>query len=728
MSFEPDPDALDFSDITQALQEVEALPSRALAPGDVIGGGRFIVQEHIGRGAVGEVWRVTDGLLERDLAVKIVRIQDRVSVAERDELTARVLREARAAREAGDRCLHIVRIFDVASLPSGDPFIVMEFLDGSTLRQWLSLCAPADWRIVRAIGRQCAAALRALHRKGFIHRDIKPDNVFALEDEDGGEVPFIRLIDFGLAKDLEAGKLTRTHASIGTQRYMAPELFFARGSTPETDIFSVGVILFEALAGKNPMPVAAEELAAAYRDGFESLAELCPEQPQWLTGLIDRCLALDPAERPDAEQLLAALEAGLDGIELPALEPLDLALDDGAVLPPLPALPPATPDEPAEHEAIEVPPAVPEAIEPPTPAVSTAIVPSAFNDEPAQRYSLTAPPPPRRSLAPVAFAVFAGFAALALAIVYVADPPETQTPRPKVSVVSDPPVEFKPRGPVDVDDFPEGTRNAPATTSAKSVASVPPAAAKSSSTTEAPVGKKSIAKAHAKRAPGRRARAPRKGLTKSFAQVRDAALARSGQPVAPPAAVRDPLEYDDEAGAQFVRIGKPTPSAKTPALPAGISLQASLVTGISSAAHDVVLARLTKDVVIDDKVVLKAGDILHGRSRHDFERIFIKFTRATHDATRLSFVGNAVTGGQPGIVATKRRVPKEERGTNVVARGALNTAGDVATRLGGGVTGALAGNVAREGVTEVRPDYREREPFVLTVPKGTHFTIIVLGK
>lgn len=102
MSFEPGPDELDFSDITQALQDVERAPDRHLAPGDVIGGGRFIVEEHIGQGAMGEVWRVTDDLLDRDLAVKIVRIQDRISVAERDELTARVLREAKAAREAGD--------------------------------------------------------------------------------------------------------------------------------------------------------------------------------------------------------------------------------------------------------------------------------------------------------------------------------------------------------------------------------------------------------------------------------------------------------------------------------------------------------------------------------------------------------------------------------------------------------------------------------------------------
>jgi hypothetical protein len=225
---------------------------------------------------------------------------------------------------------------------------------------------------------------------------------------------------------------------------------------------------------------------------------------------------------------------------------------------------------------------------------------------------------------------------------------------------------------------------------------------------------------------------PRKGLSNKLAVLAEAARTGEQPALAAPQSQAQPnfegVKFaDDSVGAQLA-VNRRAKSSKGSAqhLPEATSLKAALVTGISSAAHGVVLARLTADVTVNGKRILRKGDIVKGRSRNNFERIFITFTSAKNGA--IAFVGNAVTGGQPGLPAAKKRIPKEERGTNIVARGALRTAGSVADALGGkGVAGELAENVANEGSRDVRADFQNREPFVLTVAKGARFDIIVTG-
>lgn len=762
MSFEPGEDELDFGEITAAVAQVQRVQTpMTFSEGDVIHG-RFTLKEHIGQGAMGEVWRVADDSMGREAAIKIVRIQDRVSAAERDELVARVFREAIAAQKAGERCIHIVRIYDIASLPSGDPFIVMEFLDGSTVRQWMNLCGAVEWQTVREVALQCAKALHALHKNGFIHRDIKPDNIFALEDDENPRVPFIRLIDFGLAKDLEAGKLTRTAFSIGTQRYMAPEQFLKQTAVQKSDIFSLGVILFEALTERNPLPADANQLANQYRSGMPSVGQFAPDLPQWFEALIDRCLSTKAAHRPTANELINSLTRGAESsfaapiladiqevLELDELEDLPELPEDAIDLAPLPKLPEPEIAEPKLRlDAIDPAP-LPELVDvagedataplleltslttaPPDPApvsIGTETDADFADERPLRAYSPRPPEAPRSSV-PMALALFAGLALIAGVLASKSEPEALPPTAPSIS--AEPELAFKARGPVESDDFPKGApRTAPA--SVETVAEAPASAPPSAPPTTAAVttAKERPAKRSKRRTAGRRSK-PRKGLAKSFAQVRDSALARSGQPVL--AATAAPIyagrvEYDDDAGAQF-GIGKRKKKSVAAQLPVGTLMSGVLLSGISSSAHDVVLARLRKPVVVNEKIILKAGDILKGRSRNNFERVFIRFTEARRGSQVIKFSGNATTAGQPGLPANKKVIPSEERGTNVVARGALTTAGGVAARLGGGVAGELANDVAREGVTEVRPDFRERDPFVLTVAKGVRFNVIVVGK
>lgn len=727
MAYTPDPDdELDFGELSAALAEAadgadpgepdagvaeQAAPdtrfaNMTLSPG-VILEGRFRIEEFVDSGGMGQVYRATDTAIDATVALKLVRVSHRHrDDAARDERIKRVIREVTAARGASQRCGHILSIHDIRSLPSGDPYIVMEYLDGENLRDWIDLRAPVAWTVVRDIAVQLAAALRALHGPGFVHRDIKPANIFALEGDrtDDDAAPFLKLIDFGIVKDLDAASMTATAASLGTLRYMSPEGFSRTAKvTDRSDIFGVGLVLYEAISGVNPMPVEHNALVDLYAEGVPTIFEhLDDDVPVWLGEMIDRCLRLDPTVRPSAAELCAILNAAA-----------------------MPQVPPREEPDPETLRAelrdalqVDATPSVPAADEPGRLAMP-------FEDT-LPSYQL-AQRPRARSSVPIAVAIFGGFCILAAAMLFM--PEGRRSTAEPVAIASEPELDFRPTGPVGPEDFP----TAPRTAAPQSVSEVAPISVTSVESAAAEVAP-APASAARRRKPAR-SRPPKRrnrtGLSKSFAEIRDSALQNAGATPKTriPAATTyaGSVEYagSGDDGAQF--FNAPKPKSEPLALPVGSKLKAHLVSGISSSKHATVVARLTADIVVNGTVVLAKGDVIKGRSSNDSQRVFVDFRQGIRGGRRIKFAGHAVTGTLPGLPATKKVIPKEERGTNVMARGALTTAGSVAARMGGGVAGELAGDVAREGVTEARPDFGERQPFVLTVPEGVRFTVIVTG-
>jgi serine/threonine protein kinase len=202
---------------------------------------RFTLVERIGAGGMSEVWRATDEVLDRPVAVKVLTSPP----AGAERLT---WREARAAA----RLTHpnVTRVYDYGelSLPGGDPagYLVMELVDGQSLAARLS-AGPVPWPEAVRIVRQVASALAAAHRLGVVHRDIKPGNVM-LAGEAGDTV---KVLDFGIAA--VAGADTDPGRLLGTPRYAAPERSDTTApARPESDVYSLGVLLHEALAGHPP--------------------------------------------------------------------------------------------------------------------------------------------------------------------------------------------------------------------------------------------------------------------------------------------------------------------------------------------------------------------------------------------------------------------------------------------------------------------------------------------
>ncbi|MCI0461477.1 MAG: protein kinase [Gemmataceae bacterium] len=201
--------------------------------------GRYQVLERLGQGGMGTVYRARDCTLDRPVALKISRFLDR---ADRHAVE-RFLREARTA--AGLQHEGICRVLDYGEV-EGTHYITMEYIQGRSLAQLLNTGQPLEQRRVAALVRQVALALEVAHRQGVIHRDLKPANIM-LDDRDQPKV-----VDFGLARREQDPSLTRTGMALGTPAYMSPEQVNAQPTTPSTDIYSLGVILYELVAGRPP--------------------------------------------------------------------------------------------------------------------------------------------------------------------------------------------------------------------------------------------------------------------------------------------------------------------------------------------------------------------------------------------------------------------------------------------------------------------------------------------
>lgn len=250
----------------------------------------------IGRGGSGSVWLARDERTGLEVALKIVpREGKRASRAEREMEAASRLRH--------DRC---VRAYDFGG-DSGHVYIAYEYVRGQTMRDALRGGKLSDGEAVEAAA-QILDALAHAHRIGIVHRDVKPSNVLV---EEGPELS-IKLLDFGLAQFDEADTLTAVGDVPGTLAYIAPERLTGEEATTASDVWSVGVLLWESLAGEHPFwGVPLPQVAAAIESGAPPLGGIRSDLPRALTDAVSAALAVEPAKRPTAERLAHDLRAAI---------------------------------------------------------------------------------------------------------------------------------------------------------------------------------------------------------------------------------------------------------------------------------------------------------------------------------------------------------------------------------------------------------------------------------
>ena len=260
--------------------------------------GRYRIVRHIARGGMAEVYLAHDQLLDRPVAVKVLfpELADDASFVERFR------REARAA--AGLNHHNIVSVYDFGE-DSGSYFIVMEYVEGETLRDIIGTKGPMAPSHATEIAADVAAALDAAHRQGIIHRDVKPGNVLVSG--------VVKVADFGIARAGDPrDSLTQTGAVMGTATYLSPEQAQGKDLDPRTDIYSLGVVLYEMLTGRPPF-TGPSPVAIAYKHASEvpvPPSEHNADVPPGLDAVVLKAMAKDPAQRhSSADDLRAELLA-----------------------------------------------------------------------------------------------------------------------------------------------------------------------------------------------------------------------------------------------------------------------------------------------------------------------------------------------------------------------------------------------------------------------------------
>jgi TolB-like protein/Tfp pilus assembly protein PilF len=267
----------------------------------VLVGGKFRVERALGQGGMGSVFVAVQEPLGRRVALKV--IADAVPEPEHRE---RFLREARVVAQL--KCPHVVTLHDFGE-HEGEPYIVMELLDGETLRARMAR-GPVSLDQALLIARDLGCALRTAHEAGIVHRDVKPENIVLVPDRDHGARA--KLLDFGIAKlraHTEVAGATQLGMVIGTPGYIAPEqILLGRGDEPGVDLYALGVVLFEILTGAPPYS-GPTPFAVMMAHAHDPLPRLPPHVPKDVAALVTRLLAKDPAERPaDGAALVCALD------------------------------------------------------------------------------------------------------------------------------------------------------------------------------------------------------------------------------------------------------------------------------------------------------------------------------------------------------------------------------------------------------------------------------------
>lgn len=275
---------------------------------------RYEVRETLGSGGMAEVYLAHDRVLERDVALKVLTR----CYTEDEDFIRRFRREARSAASLAHP--NVVAIHDLGAVEGsyGEPntyYISMEYVGGASLRRLLEREGRLPDAEAVAIARQVAEGLRAAHAQGVVHRDIKPHNILlssseveSAADEYRGRV---KVADFGIARAAAAEVVTGTGEVLGTAHYLSPEQVMGGEATPRSDLYSLGVVLYEMLTGRRPYD-ADHPFAVAMQHVTGDLVppkRLLPELPEELNSTVVRLLGKDPEERHrDAGELIADLD------------------------------------------------------------------------------------------------------------------------------------------------------------------------------------------------------------------------------------------------------------------------------------------------------------------------------------------------------------------------------------------------------------------------------------
>lgn len=263
--------------------------------------GRYKIIQLLGKGGMGTVYKGLDPALDRSVALKTIRLDFALSPAEISELKERLIREAKAAGRLSHP--NIVTIYDVGE-EGGLHYIAMEYLSGYTLEDFIKKKGELNYRIVAKIIMQTCEALSYAHQHGIVHRDIKPANIMLLEDF------HVKVMDFGIAR-LETGSLTQSNVTLGTPRYISPEQLEGKPADKRSDLFSLGVVIYELLTRQKPF--LGENISSLmYRilnHNPPPPSSLDEKTPLLFDRIVSKAMAKNPEERyQDAEEISQILK------------------------------------------------------------------------------------------------------------------------------------------------------------------------------------------------------------------------------------------------------------------------------------------------------------------------------------------------------------------------------------------------------------------------------------
>jgi serine/threonine-protein kinase len=281
--------------------------------------GRYEIGERLGSGGMSSVHQATDLILERTVAVKI--LAEHLSDDER--FVERFRREALAVA----KLIHpnIVQVYDTG-IDDGRHYIVMEYVQGRSGAQILQRHGPLDGETTAEIGAQACAGLDYAHRRGIIHRDVKPGNLMIVGGPVGGGEMTMKLTDFGIARAVEQTRITQVGSVVGTAAYLSPEQVRGEEATPATDVYALGVVLYQFLTGRLPYEGSTLAELAVRQQNEKPLppSTYNDEVPETLGAAVLRALEGDPNRRyASASELAGGLALGMQG------EDVTLPLEEG---------------------------------------------------------------------------------------------------------------------------------------------------------------------------------------------------------------------------------------------------------------------------------------------------------------------------------------------------------------------------------------------------------------
>ena len=275
-------------------------------PGTLIDG-RYLVTGTLGEGGMGRVYRATHVLMDKPVALKVIHAE----LAHIEDVTRRFEREAKSSSRLTDP--HCITVTDFGRTGDGTLFLVMELLDGESLDARLEREGALPVKKALLVAAQILQGLGHAHAQGVVHRDLKPENVFLTTH--GEETDFVKILDFGIAKVMSGSEkgesLTRTGVVFGTPKYLSPEQALGDKVDSRADLYAVGVILWEMLAGKPPFQAdsAVDLMSMHLTEPPPTLAAL-GRFPRGLQKIVDRAMAKRPADRfATAEEFIAAIAA-----------------------------------------------------------------------------------------------------------------------------------------------------------------------------------------------------------------------------------------------------------------------------------------------------------------------------------------------------------------------------------------------------------------------------------